>query len=48
MMAENPGDRQLVERLMEGDATAVPELQTTYGGPDLPAGVALHEEPRGC
>ena len=32
MMAENPGDRQLVERLMEGDATAVPELQTTYGG----------------
>ena len=24
-------DRQLVERLREGDATAVPELQTTYG-----------------
>ena len=31
MMRDNTSDRQLVERLREGDATAVPELQTTYG-----------------
>ena len=30
-MRDNTSDRQLVERLREGDATAVPELQTTYG-----------------
>ena len=30
-MRDNTSDRQLVERLREGDATAVPVLQTTYG-----------------
>ena len=30
-MRDNTSDRQLVERLREGDATAMPELQTTYG-----------------
>ena len=30
-MRDNTSDRQLVERLREGDVTAVPELQTTYG-----------------
>ena len=30
-MQDNTSDRQLVEWLREGDATAVPELQTTYG-----------------
>ena len=30
-MRENTSDRTLVERLREGDATAMPELQTTYG-----------------
>ena len=30
-MRDNTSDRQLVERLKEGDATAMPELQTTYG-----------------
>ena len=30
-MRDNTSDRQLVERLREGDATAMPELATTYG-----------------
>ena len=30
-MRDNTSDRQLVERLRDGDATAVPELQATYG-----------------
>ena len=30
-MQDNMSDRQLVERLRDGDVTAVPELQTTYG-----------------
>ena len=30
-MRDNTSDRQLVERLREGDSTAMPELQTTYG-----------------
>ncbi len=30
-MRDNTSDMQLVERLREGDATAVPELQITYG-----------------
>ncbi len=30
-MQDNTSDRQLVARLREADATAVPELQTTYG-----------------
>ena len=30
-MRTNTSDRQLVERLREGDATAMPELQTVYG-----------------
>ncbi len=30
-MRDNTSDMQLVERLREGDATAVPVLQTTYG-----------------
>ena len=31
MTRNNTSDRQLAERLRHGDATAVPELQTTYG-----------------
>jgi len=31
MMRDNTSDGQLVERLRQGDATAVPELQTIYG-----------------
>ena len=30
-MRDKTSDRHLVERLREGDATAMPELQTTYG-----------------
>ena len=30
-MRDNTSDRQLVQRLRERDATAMPELQTTYG-----------------
>ena len=31
MVRDHTSDRQLVERLREGDAKAVPELQTAYG-----------------